>query len=95
VFNLVDEYETARDVEAAEREACKQKNLDFAAELAEWTKEEEKRVKRNEEGIVRWQAALDDWNNQKKEAKAARREMHRFGIPARVTGKGTGGYGYG
>jgi len=78
VFNLVDEYETARDVEAAEREARKQKNLDFAAELAEWTKEEEKRVKRNEEGIVRWQAALDDWNNRKKKAKAARRKVKEW-----------------
>jgi hypothetical protein len=78
VFNLVDEYETARDVEEAEREARKQKNLDFAAELAEWTKEEEKRVKRNEEGLVRWQAALDDWNNRKKEAKAARRKVKEW-----------------
>lgn len=78
VFNLVDEYETARDAEEAEREAHKQKNLDFAVELAEWTKEEEKRVKRNEVGLVRWQAALDNWNKWKKEAKAACRKVKEW-----------------
>jgi len=78
VFNLVDEYETARDAEEAEREARKQKNLDFAVELAEWTKKEEKRVKRNEVGLVRWQAALDNWNERKKEAKAARRKVKEW-----------------
>ncbi|KAF8963853.1 hypothetical protein BDZ97DRAFT_1624074, partial [Flammula alnicola] len=57
VFDLVDKHEAARDAEAAERESRKQRKLDYTAEMAEWTRKEEKRLKRNEGGLVRWKAA--------------------------------------
>ncbi|KDR81060.1 hypothetical protein GALMADRAFT_207931 [Galerina marginata CBS 339.88] len=70
VFKLVDEHEAAKDAEAAEKEARQQRKLDYDAEVAEWAEQEERRVKRNQEGSVRWAAAVEAWKERKKQAKA-------------------------
>ena len=77
-FGLVDEYEAARDNEVAAKEARKQRRLDYETELEEWNNQEEARIRRNEDGVIRWEAAVDDWKARKQAAKSARKKVKEW-----------------
>ncbi|KAF8067611.1 hypothetical protein FPV67DRAFT_1415819 [Lyophyllum atratum] len=77
-FKLVADHEAAKEAEAVEKDSRKQKKLEYTAQVAEWTRREGERGKRNEEGVVRWQAAVEDWNTRRQEAKAARLKVKEW-----------------
>jgi hypothetical protein len=59
----------AQEAQDAEKEGWKQKKEDLTAEVEKWEKLEAEQKVRNKELDVRWKAAVEEWETEKKEAK--------------------------